>query len=97
MEVRYRRFSNTICAGGCTGGTELLGAAVSETINPYIACCQQCEVYKEVRLQNSGKFVLGYCLTSGNTLTLEPIAVSIPADCPRGLGYPMADEHGWGG
>ena len=60
---------------------------MSDTPATYIACCNQCECYKEVRLQNSGRFILGYCIPSGQTLTLEPVAVSIPADCPRGLGY----------
>lgn len=54
---------------------------------PYIACCQQCDLYTVVPGPATGLFLGAYCLASGRTLSIEPVAVSIPPDCPRGLGY----------
>ncbi len=60
---------------------------MSETPATYIACCQQCDLYTVVPGPATGLFLVSYCLASGRTLSIEPVAVSIPADCPRGLGY----------
>lgn len=61
--------------------------AMSETRASYIACCNQCGLYTTVPGPATGLFLVAYCLASGRTLSIEPVAVSIPADCPRGLGY----------
>jgi hypothetical protein len=59
----------------------------SNQIQDFIACCNQCEEYKEVNLQLKGTFLLSYCKLTGESLSNELKTVSIPANCPKGLGY----------
>jgi hypothetical protein len=56
-------------------------------IQSFIACCNQCEEYKKVYLQLKGTFLISYCKLSGESLSNEPKTVSIPSNCPKGLGY----------
>lgn len=60
----------------------------------FICCCQQCDEYQVVRSPQSKSFVSGYCRMSGHTLTTEPTTVSVPGDCPRGLGYQVMPDDG---